>query len=115
MPGTHIVRVYFKHAYDDQGAAYTFPNDNVANNGDTGKERIKCCIGTEDMGCQAPERQGKGNNRASKAKRSPFSEAEQPPSMKPHMAARAHGHLARHLNKARSHHHGFARAVKEVV
>ena len=94
-----------------QGAAYTFPNDNVANNGDTGHEKITCCIGTKDMGCEAPERQGKGNNRASKAKRSAV---EQPPSMKPYMAAQAHKHLARHLDKARAHRHGFARAVKEV-
>ena len=98
-----------------QGAAYTFPNDNVANNGDTGKEEIKCCIGTEAMGCKAPERQGKGNNRASKAKRAPISEPEQPPSLSPHMAAHAHSHLARHLNNMKSHRHGFLRRAKEAV
>jgi len=67
------------------------------------------------MGCEAPERQGKGNNKASKAKRSPSSEPEQPLSLKPHMAAHAHSHLARHLNKARSHGHGVARDLKEVL
>lgn len=98
-----------------QGAAYTFPNDNIANNGDTGTEKIECCIGTKEMGCEAPERQGKGNNKASKVKRSPVSVAEQPPSQKPHMAARAHSHLARHLNNRKSHSHGFPRGLKEVV
>ncbi len=52
-----------------QGAAYTFPNDNVANDGDTGTPNISCCIGTAAQGCAAPARQGHGNNQASKAKR----------------------------------------------
>ncbi|KAL6722168.1 hypothetical protein ACLMJK_001275 [Lecanora helva] len=95
-----------------QGAAYTFPNDNIANNGDTGDEKIHCCIGTKDMGCEAPERQGKGNNRASKAKRSV---AEQPHSLNPNTAARAHDHLARHLDQVRSHRHGFARMAKDSI
>ena len=93
-----------------QGAAYTFPNDNVANNGDTRTPDITCCIGTEAMGCKAPERQGKGNNKASKAKRGLHLS-----SLKPHTAAHAHSHLARHLNSARAHHHGFARHVKDAV
>ena len=42
----------------------------MANDGDTRGADVKCCIGTEAMGCKAPSRQGKGNNKASKAKRS---------------------------------------------
>jgi len=41
------------------GAAYTFPNDNVANRGDLSDNYVVCVIGT---GIQAPERQGKMPN-----------------------------------------------------
>jgi hypothetical protein len=85
-----------------QGAAYTFPNDNVANDGDTGTPNISCCIGTAAQGCAAPARQGHGNNQASKAKRS-FSEDLKAGT--PSLLPRAHGHLKRHLGKARSHGH----------
>lgn len=83
-----------------QGAAYTFPNDNIANNGDTRTPNLSCCIGTAEQGCPAPERQGKGNNLPSKAKRSPMAELKAgSPSLLPHM----HNHLKRHVAKARSH------------
>lgn len=36
------------------GAAYTFPNDNVANAGSLGSNVVSCCIGTP---CKAPLRQ----------------------------------------------------------
>lgn len=112
-----------------QGAAYTFPNDNIANNGDTGNATITCCIGTEKDGCKAPDRQGKCRNVASKAKRSVPLSHEQPlafretvkdnesdsPYLKPHAAAHAHSHLKRHLNKARSHRHGVIRDLKDVI
>jgi len=115
-----------------QGAAYTFPNDNVANDGDTRGAEVKCCIGTEAMGCKAPDRQGKGNDKASKAKRSPYSESEQAfapkeaaeedtnadlPVVEPHTAAHAHSYLARHLKRAKARHqnHGLARGLKDMV
>ena len=49
-----------------QGVAYTFPNDNVANDGNTGTPDVSCCIGTGAMGCSAPAMQGKGDNKPSK-------------------------------------------------
>ena len=76
-----------------QGAAYTFPNDNVANCGDTGSELVTCCIGTEATGCKAPARQGKGNNRPSKR--------EVPDAQKP--AAGPHKHAKKHIGRARNH------------
>lgn len=85
-----------------QGAAYTFPNDNVANDGDTGTGAISCCIGTAAQGCAAPARQGHGNDQASKPKRS-FSEDLKAGA--PSLLPRAHGHLKRHFGKARSHGH----------
>lgn len=105
-----------------QGAAYTFPNDNVANDGDTRGVDVTCCIGTEAMGCQAPEREGKGNDQASKAKRSPFGseqalEEDSAPVLKRHTDAHAHSHLARHLRKAKARHqnHGMARGLKDLI
>jgi len=115
-----------------QGAAYTFPNDNVANDGDTRGADVTCCIGTEAMGCKAPGRQGKGNNKASKAKRSSSFISEQAlgrkdaakehvnvdsPAPKPDRAAHAHSHLARHLKRAKARHqdHGLARGLKDVI
>ena len=102
-----------------QGAAYTFPNDNIANNGNTGSPLVSCCIGSAAQGCTlAPDRQGKGNNKPSK-KRS-LSTPEQPleaedaatneikarsPSLLPH----SHSHMKKHLRKA----HG-ARMVHDV-
>ncbi|MCJ1460614.1 hypothetical protein MMC28_010996 [Mycoblastus sanguinarius] len=94
-----------------QGAAYTFPNDNVANNGNTGSPDVSCCIGTQAQGCGAPARQGKGNNKPSKRS---LSTPEQPlavgdntaevkspnsPSLLPH----AHNHLMKHRRHALSH------------
>ena len=92
-----------------QGAAYTFPNDNIANDGDTGTPNVSCCIGTAEQGCAAPARQGHGNNQASKAKRSM---AEDLKAGAPSLLPRAHGHhLKRHLAKARAH----AKRLEEVV
>lgn len=76
-----------------QGAAYTFPNDNVANCGNTGSELVTCCIGSEVQGCKAPTRQGKGNNRPSK--REVFG-VQKP-------AAGPHKHAKRHIGRARNH------------
>ncbi|MCJ1278943.1 hypothetical protein MMC21_006764 [Puttea exsequens] len=96
-----------------QGAAYTFPNDNIANDGDTGTGTISCCIGTAAQGCTAaPARQGHGNNQASKAKRS-F--AEDLSIGAPSLLPKAHSHLKRHLKMAKGHGHGFARVLKDVV
>lgn len=36
------------------GAAYTFPNDNLANMGGLASNEVECCVGT---GCPAPKRQ----------------------------------------------------------
>ena len=85
-----------------QGAAYTFPNDNIANDGDTGSPNISCCIGTGAQGCAAPVRQGHGNDQASKAKRL-FSEDLKAGA--PSLLPRAHAHLKRQLGRARSHEH----------
>lgn len=91
-----------------QGVAYTFPNDNVANDGNTGTLDVSCCIGTGEMGCSAPAMQGKGNDKASKRA---FSVLEKPleveeatehgegDSTLPH----AHSHLRKHLAMARPH------------
>lgn len=99
-----------------QGAAYTFPNDNVANDGDTRGTDVTCCIGTEAMGCKAPARQGKGNNKASKAKRSSMSASERALSPEEAAPAPAHNHLARHLKRAKARHqnHGLARGMKDM-
>ena len=91
-----------------QGVAYTFPNDNVANDGNTGTSSVSCCIGTEAMGCSAPAMQGKGNDKASKR--------AAPAPEKPHEVKEAmkrdsgdselrhmHRHLKKHVVQARSH------------
>ncbi|KAL6721139.1 hypothetical protein ACLMJK_000239 [Lecanora helva] len=90
-----------------QGAAYTFPNDNIANDGDTGTPNVSCCIGTAEQGCAAPARQGHENNQASKAKRSI---AENLKIGAPSLLPRAHRHhLKRHLIQVGAH------ARKDVV
>lgn len=91
-----------------QGVAYTFPNDNVANDGNTGTPNVSCCIGTEEMGCGAPIMQGKGNDQASKravpALEKPLEVEEamrhdKGESAMPH----AHSHVRKHVARARSH------------
>ena len=91
-----------------QGVAYTFPNDNVANDGNTGTPDVSCCIGTEEMGCSAPAMQGKGNDQASKravpALKKPVEieqvmERDGRGSALPH----AHSHLRKHVARARVH------------
>ena len=91
-----------------QGVAYTFPNDNVANDGNTGTPDISCCIGTEEMGCSAPFMQGKGDDKASKRAVSASEkvlevveamEHGEGSSVLPH----AHSHIKKHLAKARIH------------
>ena len=92
-----------------QGAAYTFPNDNIANDGDTGTPNVSCCIGTAEQGCAAPARQGHGNNQASKAKRSVIEDLKVG---SPSLLPRAHGHhLKRHLAKARAH----VKDLKDII
>lgn len=104
-----------------QGAAYTFPNDNIANNGNTKSVDHWCCIGTEAMGCKGPERQGKGNNKPSKAKRS-LSKPEQALAFNEAVAhkdtnANGHSHVARHLKRAKARHqnHGLALGLKNSI
>lgn len=92
-----------------QGVAYTFPNDNVANDGNTGTALVSCCIGTGEMGCAAPAMQGKGDNKPSKravsALEKPLEIEEEATDYDeednglPH----AHSHLMRHFAKARPH------------
>ncbi|KAK0510481.1 hypothetical protein JMJ35_006913 [Cladonia borealis] len=98
-----------------QGAAYTFPNDNVANDGNTGTPQVTCCIGTEAQGCtQAPERQGKEKNVASR-KRSLAEVLEERKANTPSLLPQQHGHLRRHAHKARSHGHHLVRDLKDLV
>ena len=99
-----------------QGAAYTFPNDNIANNGNTRTADITCCIGTAAHGCKdAPERQGKGNNRASKKRNLAEALLEDRAANAPSLLPREHSHLRRHALKARSHGHRLVRNVKDLV
>lgn len=91
-----------------QGVAYTFPNDNVANDGNTGTPSVSCCVGTEEMGCSAPLMQGKGNDKPSKravpALEKPFQiEEAQERGQRDLAFPHTHNHLKRHLAKARSH------------
>ncbi|KAG8529785.1 uncharacterized protein KY384_005266 [Bacidia gigantensis] len=74
-----------------QGAAYTFPNDNIANSGNTQSALVTCCIGTAEQGCKAPNRQGKGNNQPSK--REFFAQESRP--------AHWHKHAKRHAIRAK--------------
>ena len=91
-----------------QGVAYTFPNDNVANNGNTRTPNVSCCVGTEEMGCRAPAMQGKGNDQASKRA---VPALEKPLEIKKAMEhgegdsalSHAHSHLRKHIAKARAH------------
>ena len=98
-----------------QGAAYTFPNDNVANDGNTGTPQVTCCIGTAAQGCtQAPERQGKEPNKASR-KRSLAEVLEERQANTPSLLPQQHNHLRRHAHKARSHGHHLVREFKDLV
>ena len=98
-----------------QGAAYTFPNDNVANDGNTGTPQVTCCIGTAAQGCtQAPERQGKEKNVASR-KRSLAEVLEERQANTPSLLPQQHSHLRRHAHKARSHGHRLVRDFKDLV
>ena len=99
-----------------QGAAYTFPNDNVANDGNTGTPEVTCCIGTAAQGCtQAPERQGKEPNVASR-KRSLAEVLEERQANTPSLLPQQHSHLRRHAHKARSHGHRLVREFnKDLV
>lgn len=90
-----------------QGVAYTFPNDNVANDGNTGTTDVSCCVGTEEMGCGAPVMQGKGNDQASKralpALEKPLESEEAMEHDEGHFASpHGHSHLRKHVAKARS-------------
>lgn len=99
-----------------QGAAYTFPNDNVANDGNTRTPQVTCCIGTEAQGCtQAPERQGKEPNVASR-KRSLAEVLEERQANTPSLLPQQHSHLRRHAHKAKSHGHWLVRDFnKDIV
>lgn len=101
------------------GAAYTYPNDNDANDGDTGSGAVSCCIGTEAQGCAAPARQGKGLKRdlgetvaaVATVKRNE-SEGEGEGEGVMHDG---HSHLARHLLWRRARSHSVARRLEDVV
>ena len=97
-----------------QGAAYTFPNDNVANDGNTGSPQVTCCIGTAAQGCAAPDRQGKEPNVASR-KRSLAEVLEERSANTPSLLPQQHSHLRRHAHKARSHGHQLVRDFKDLV
>lgn len=95
-----------------QGVAYTFPNDNVANDGNTGTSNVSCCIGTEEMGCRAPAMQGKGNDQASKralqAPEKPLGLEKAVKHDKGDSALRhAHSHLKKHVDRARFRERAF--------
>lgn len=95
------------------GAAYTFPNDNAANDGNTGTGVVSCCIGTAAQGCAAPARQGKRDLGADIMK------AELAESVvernESERSLHAHSHLARHLMGRRARSHAAARGLKDVV
>lgn len=91
-----------------QGVAYTFPNDNVANDGNTGTPDVSCCIGTGEMGCSAPAMQGKGNDKASKRAVSASEKSHEMVKATEHGESdsallRAHSHFKKHIIKARPH------------
>ena len=86
-----------------QGVAYTFPNDNVANDGNTGTPDVSCCVGTGEMGCGAPAMQGKGDDKASKRAVSTLDEPLEAVKALPH----ALSHLKRHFVKPRPHGRAF--------
>ena len=105
------------------GAAYTFPNDNNANDGNTGTGTVNCCIGTEAQGCAAPARQGKRDITGAVLARGEASVAVAEGELADIIEKRnesdglahAHSHLARHLQWRRSRSHGIARGLKEVI
>ena len=91
-----------------QGAAYTFPNDNAANDGNTGTSYVSCCIGTGEMGCSAPAQQGHGNDMASKravpALEKPLEVEEEMEHDEGHSPLpHAHSHFKKHVAHARRH------------
>ena len=86
-----------------QGVAYTFPNDNSANDGNTGTPDVSCCIGTGEMGCGAPAMQGKGDDKASKRAVSRLEEPLEAVKAFPH----ALSHLKRHFTQPRPHGRAF--------
>lgn len=95
-----------------QGVAYTFPNDNVANDGNTGTPNVSCCIGTEEMGCSAPAMQGKGNDQASKRVVRALNKPLEMEHVMEHdgrgsALSHAHSHLKKHIAKARAHGRGI--------
>lgn len=107
------------------GAAYTFPNDNAANDGNTGTGVVSCCIGTEAQGCAAPARQGKrdlSGTRAMVEQREASAvavEAELAGTVENKNVSggvmNGHSHLARHLLWRRARSHGIARGLKEMI
>ena len=107
------------------GAAYTFPNDNLANDGNTGTGVVSCCIGTEPQGCAAPARQGKRDlgEMATVLERGEVSAAVVEGEVAGMVEKRnesegvmhGHSHLTRHLQWRRARSHGVARGLKDVV
>ena len=86
------------------GAAYTFPNDNVANVSNLKGNHVICCVGTS---CPAPARQGKEPNKPSKRANEQQGEKEKDISAVDD-TARTPGSgtlLAKH-HKGKKHHHG---------
>lgn len=116
------------------GAAYTYPNDNLANDGNTGTGVVSCCVGTEAQGCAAPARQGKRDlgemaaavvverGEASAATVAATVEgavvagvAERRNESEGVRLGHRHGHLSRHLQWRSARAHGIARGLKSVV
>ena len=98
-----------------QGVAYTFPNDNVANDGNTDTPDVSCCIGTGDMGCSAPDMQGKGDDKASKRAISAPEKSLEVGEVKDGVEGDSallyvHDHLKRHVANTRPHGRALWRA-----
>ena len=105
------------------GAAYTYPNDNNANDGDTGTGIVSCCIGTEAQGCAAPARQGKRDLGDMMVEREEATIAAVERDVADAFEKRnesdglmhEHSHLARHLQWRKARSHGIARGLKEII
>ena len=76
------------------------PHHNLTHHdGNTGTPQVTCCIGTEAQGCtQAPERQGKEKNVASR-KRSLAEVLEERKANTPSLLPQQHSHLRRHPHR----------------
>ena len=85
-----------------KGSHSSFPFSSLHlhhHDGNTGTPQVTCCIGTEAQGCtQAPERQGKEKNVASR-KRSLAEVLEERKANTPSILPQQHSHLRRHPHR----------------